>query len=88
VTIEAKNPVLIDMPMPIMTPRLMIRPVMPGDGAPIHEAKMESWDQLRLWMPWAKERGTPEDVVDQIWHSHAGIDALPPLDVSWGTHDD
>jgi RimJ/RimL family protein N-acetyltransferase len=59
-TTETANPILTDMPMPVVTPRLIIRPVMPGDGAAIHEAKMESWDQLRQWMPWAKALETPD----------------------------
>jgi RimJ/RimL family protein N-acetyltransferase len=54
------DPVLIDIPMPIRTPRLTLRLVQPGDGAAMHEAKRETWDDLRAWMPWAGEIGTPE----------------------------
>lgn len=55
------NPVLIDIPMPIETPRLIIRNVLPGDGAAIYAAKSDSFDELKKWMPWAKELGTAED---------------------------
>lgn len=52
---------MIDMPMPILTPRLIIRPAMPGDGTDIHAAKVETWDDLSVWMPWAKAIGTAEE---------------------------
>lgn len=46
------DPILVDIPMPIRTPRLVIRNVMPGDGAAIHASKEETWDILKKWMPW------------------------------------
>lgn len=46
------DPILIDMPMPIETPRLTIRPAMPGDGAVVYEAIEETKDALKRWMPW------------------------------------
>lgn len=52
---------LIDIPMPIETPRLTLRNVMPGDGKAMFESKKESIDELRPWMPWAKELGTEDD---------------------------
>lgn len=48
------NPLLIDVPMPVTTPRLLIRPVTTGDGAVIHAMKDETWDELLQWMPWAQ----------------------------------
>ncbi len=56
-----KNPILINVPMPIETPRLILRNVLPGDGKVMFEAKEESFDELQKWMPWAKELGTAED---------------------------
>lgn len=44
------DPILIDIPFPIKTPRLMIRNVMPGDGEAMHEVLAESWDDLCKWM--------------------------------------
>lgn len=46
------DPLLIDLPMPIVTPRLTIQPIQPGDGAAVHAAKMESWDDLARWSIW------------------------------------
>ena len=48
------EPILIDIAMPIRTPRLMIRNVLPGDGAAMHKIKAESWEELCKWMPFTK----------------------------------
>jgi RimJ/RimL family protein N-acetyltransferase len=60
----AKDPILVDVPMPIRTPRLVLRPVRTGDGAAIHDMKVETWDQLREWMPWAATPEPPTDVLE------------------------
>jgi RimJ/RimL family protein N-acetyltransferase len=52
----ALNPVLIDVPMPIRTPRLLIRPKQVGDGASTSAAVAETWDELHKWMRWAENR--------------------------------
>jgi RimJ/RimL family protein N-acetyltransferase len=46
------DPVLIDVPMPIVTPRLMLRPPQAGDGKAVHEARRESWPELFKWGIW------------------------------------
>lgn len=53
--------ILIDVPMPITTPRLILRPAMPGDGKALHEAKTETYETLAPWMPWAKPDASIED---------------------------
>lgn len=45
---------LIELPTQIETDRLVIRPMMPGDGKILNEAVIESWDDLKNWMPWAQ----------------------------------
>lgn len=40
--------------MPIRTPRLLLRPKQPGDGAPTAQAVAETWADLHQWMDWAK----------------------------------
>lgn len=57
--------ILMDIPMPIETPRLILRPVQAGDGAAMTEAKQETWDQLTQWMPWAKGDHSPE--AGEVW---------------------
>lgn len=48
------NPVLIDVPMPIRTPRLLLRPKQVGDGPITAAAVIETWDELHKWMRWAE----------------------------------
>lgn len=48
------DPVLIDVPMPVRTPRLLLRPPQAGDGPALHEAKHASLPALRKWLTWAK----------------------------------
>jgi RimJ/RimL family protein N-acetyltransferase len=50
----AADPTLIDVPMPIRTPRLLIRPRKPGDGEFALAAITETWDELHRWMWWAE----------------------------------
>lgn len=57
------EPLLIDMPMPIVTPRLILRPSQHGDGQQIAEAVDETWDQLSQWMDWAKDRKEQTDSI-------------------------
>ncbi len=56
VPVAPVDPVLIDIPMPIRTPRLLIRPKQVGDGAVTSPAVAETWDELHKWMRWAENR--------------------------------
>lgn len=68
---ENKNHILIDIPMPIETPRLILRNVLPGDGKAMFEAKAESFREVNKWMAWAKELGTEEDFEIVARQNHA-----------------
>jgi ribosomal-protein-serine acetyltransferase len=48
------DPVLVDVPMRLETPRLVLRPPRAGDGEALNEAVRESLPELRPWMPWAQ----------------------------------
>lgn len=50
------KPILLDLPIPIITPRLILKPPEVGDGKILNEAVLDSIDQLRQFMPWAKEK--------------------------------
>jgi RimJ/RimL family protein N-acetyltransferase len=56
------DPILIEFPYSFDTERLTIRGPLPGDGARLHEAALESVDELRQWMPWAV------DLPDAEWY--------------------
>lgn len=57
------DPARIRMPMPIRTPRLLIRSVMPGDGAEMAAAKRETLDRLNPWLPFAAH--APDDTENE-----------------------
>jgi RimJ/RimL family protein N-acetyltransferase len=47
------DPILRDFPYSFDTERLTVRGHLPGDGRLVHEAALESQEELREWMPWA-----------------------------------
>ena len=65
------KPLLIEIPVPIETNRLLIRPPVAGDGAEINAATIESFDALHEWMPWAKEKPSLEDSEEFARRSQA-----------------
>jgi RimJ/RimL family protein N-acetyltransferase len=59
-----RDPILLDLPMPIRTPRLLIRPRQIGEGAIVAQAINESVETLKPWMPfvqWLQKPMTAED---------------------------
>jgi RimJ/RimL family protein N-acetyltransferase len=95
------NPVLIDVPMPLRTPRLLIRPKQIGDGARTSAAVAESWDELHKWMRWAENRDAFTAEAMEIRNRHVmasfilresieliGLEAATGEAVIWcGLHD-
>ena len=55
------KPIMLDLPVPIITPRLILRSPQIGDGVVINEAILESFDVLNKFMAWAKEKPSVED---------------------------
>lgn len=78
-TLNFEKPILIDLPMPIETDRLIIREPRAGDGQALYDAKMETWDALNQWMLWAKNKGTVEQ--DEIVCRQAHIKFLQREDM-------
>ena len=60
------DPILKDFPNDFDTERLTIRCPMPGDGPALHEAVLESIDELRPWLPWAKKAASVEDTEANV----------------------
>lgn len=95
------SPVLIDVPMPIRTPRLLIRPKQIGDGATTSAAVIETWDDLHKWMRWAENRNEFTAASMEIRNRHVmagfilreaieliGVEAATGTAVIWcGLHD-
>ncbi len=46
---------MIEAPMPIRTPRLILRPRQPGDEDETIAAVAETWNELHRWMAWAED---------------------------------
>ncbi|HEU5280474.1 MAG TPA: GNAT family N-acetyltransferase [Gammaproteobacteria bacterium] len=59
------KPILLNLPMPIRTPRLLIRPFSVGDGATVNAAILESFTELHQYMDWAKEKPSVEESEEQ-----------------------
>src|SRR5690349_14560538 len=65
--------------MPIVTPRLVLRPPTLGDLDSIQAAKEHAWPDLQLWMAWAfdnqRSRQAMEDSIRRAmdYQSQAGI---------------
>ncbi len=55
------EPMMIDIPMPILTERLQIRGPREGDGYLMNQAIIESQESLKTWMEWAQKLPTAEE---------------------------
>jgi RimJ/RimL family protein N-acetyltransferase len=53
------------VPEQFETERLLIRAPQPGDGKAINDAVRESFDELRVWMPWAQ--AVPSLAESETW---------------------
>ncbi len=58
---DAVDPLLIDLPDELLTPRLRLVPPKVGDGPELNRAIAESFPELHEWMDWA---ATMPSVVD------------------------
>lgn len=65
------NPILMNLPMPILTPRLQIRPRQVGEGSVIAKAVRESIGTLKPWMPFAQSEPTDEKMEEHCRKSFA-----------------
>lgn len=63
------KPILFDFQEEITTERLCIRCARPGDGSDIYDAVIDSFDELREWMPWARTKPTPQQYEElaRLW---------------------
>ena len=68
------DPILIDLPMTIETPRLLLRPPQPGDGAALHPALVETIAELRRFLgglPWVAQEQTQDTAEFWCRTAHA-----------------
>jgi ribosomal-protein-serine acetyltransferase len=67
------SPVLLDLPDAIDTERMQLRSPMPGDGAALNAAILDTWDSLHHWMPWARERPSLEESERRVRTARAAF---------------
>lgn len=65
------NPILLNFPHEFETDRLLIRCPLPGDGPVINEAILESYEALKVWMPWAVSLPSIEASEENVRRAHA-----------------
>lgn len=59
-------PILRDFPEAFETERLLIRAPLPGDGAEVNAAILESLDRLRPWMDWVHPVPSVDDTEANV----------------------
>ena len=68
---RSPNPVFLDVPVPVRTSRLLLRPPTVGDGTAIAEAVAESYDELH---PWFHEGlGDREREAAPVWQEMVAV---------------
>lgn len=55
------KPIMREFPYEFESERLTIRGPLPGDETAVHQAVVESQEDLKPWMPWAVEIASVED---------------------------
>lgn len=65
------NPILLEIPVPILTPRLLLRPLEQNDAEQLNVATSESMDELKVYMPWAQAKPSLTESLESILKSRA-----------------
>lgn len=60
------NPILINIPMPITTPRLLIRPAQSSHSGILNRAIVESFNELKKFMAWANYIPSLEETTIEL----------------------
>lgn len=76
------NPILLDLPMPIFTPHLLLKPRYVGEGITIANAVRESLDNLKPWMPFAQVPPTDEQMEEHCRKSFSEFVARTNITLS------
>jgi ribosomal-protein-serine acetyltransferase len=63
--------ILRDIPDAFDSERLTIRSPRPGDGAELNAAVLESWAELRPWLPWTVTKPTVEESESTMRQAYA-----------------
>lgn len=64
------NPIMLDVKEQLETERLLLRLPLPGDGAEVNQAMLESLEELRPWLIWANRPQSPEETEALMRQCH------------------
>lgn len=67
------EPKLLNFPHAFTSERLHIRCPLPGDGAEVNAAILETFEQLQLWVPWARKHPSIEESEQSVREAHAAF---------------
>jgi ribosomal-protein-serine acetyltransferase len=81
------NPLLLDLPMPIVTPRLQLVPWHPDHTDKFNAARNDSLDHLQPWMKWATAPATLDETRESLTHGYAKFILRQSLNMIGLTHD-
>lgn len=82
-----EKPVLLDLPMPIITPRLKIVPWHPDHTEAFHAMREETLPDLRPWMVWADKPSSRDEVHELLGRGYAKFVLRETLNMLAFTHD-
>lgn len=74
------DPILIEVPREIETPRLLLRAPQAGDGLMLNRAVCDTLDELKPWAAWAQKAPTPEESESVCRRMHADFVLRTALD--------
>lgn len=63
--------VLTELPFPVITKRLVLRPPVLGDAAELEALIDESFDELHTWMDWATKKMSLDECKQRVMRTHA-----------------
>ena len=71
VTLEAPPPAVIEVPLPLLGRRVLVRPYEREDAAAVREAVEEAREALKPWMPWWDTHRSLEESIQFCLRSKA-----------------
>lgn len=82
-----EKPILLDIPMPIVTPRLKLVPWHPDHTDTFHAMREESLPDLVPWMVWAEKTSTRDETKELLTHGYAKFILRETFNMLVFTHD-
>jgi len=65
------DPILLDIPVEFYTERLIIRVPRPGDGKAVYESIKASVNELKQWLPFAREEQSEEKIEINLRNAYS-----------------